>query len=481
MSIRFTTGAYYLQQLYNAAERTCRGNLRRFGDAPVLVEGGGYEKIWLETQPMGGEMYYHRSPEAGLNNTLMFMRHQRADGRLPGSIEYRDGQLIPQYDKLQGFCFAFPALNLWYLADLGPAYLEELADCLRRFDEYLWRTREKDGVLCSYCVYDTGEDNALRYGNAPRWWPEDEPPRGYRAVPMQSMDVTSYSYSCRSALARISRLRGDGREAYWREQAQDVARRLKDRLWSEARGAMFDRDATGRRINVLTHGTLRCMYWGSISRSMADRFVVDHLLNEREFMTRVPLPSVAMSDPAFRNNPGNDWSGQPQGLTFLRSIRALENYGWDQTLPVLAHRIFGAVVLNDFQFSQQYDPISRAVTSPRGDYGPTALAVLEYVAHMMGVRQELGKIIYSINYMIQPYEYRLTWRGDEYVLCSTGKWAMATVNGRRIYNGPCGVRVILDPRTGAHQVVPRPRKPLPDDTYVGVCLDTEAAARLRKT
>ena len=39
------------------AVRKCRSNLNRFGGDLVLVEGGGYEKIWLETQPGGGEMY----------------------------------------------------------------------------------------------------------------------------------------------------------------------------------------------------------------------------------------------------------------------------------------------------------------------------------------------------------------------------------------------------------------------------------------
>ena len=40
---------------------------------------------------------------------------------------------------------------------------------LEKFDAYLWKTRDSDGDGCleSFCVYDTGEDNALRYGHAP--------------------------------------------------------------------------------------------------------------------------------------------------------------------------------------------------------------------------------------------------------------------------------------------------------------------------
>ena len=84
--VRFRTADAALQRLFDEAVGKCRGNLNRFGEDLVLVEGGGYEKIWLETQPMGGEMYAPFNMEAALNNQLLFMRHQREDGRLAGSI-----------------------------------------------------------------------------------------------------------------------------------------------------------------------------------------------------------------------------------------------------------------------------------------------------------------------------------------------------------------------------------------------------------
>ena len=120
--VSFSCKNEILQRVYDAAEEKCRHNLKRFGEDPVLVEGGGYEKIWLETQPMGGEMYALRNLEAAKNNTLLFMRHQRADGRLPGSIQCADGVIEPQFNKYQGFCFPFPALNLYYLLERGSGF-----------------------------------------------------------------------------------------------------------------------------------------------------------------------------------------------------------------------------------------------------------------------------------------------------------------------------------------------------------------------
>ncbi len=56
-SVRFQIDHAGIQRLFDEAVRKCRFNLNRFGGDLVLVEGRGYEKIWLETQPRGGEMY----------------------------------------------------------------------------------------------------------------------------------------------------------------------------------------------------------------------------------------------------------------------------------------------------------------------------------------------------------------------------------------------------------------------------------------
>ncbi len=153
-SVSFHTDNEMLQRVWDAAESKCRSNIRLFGEKPVLVEGGGYEKIWLETQPMGGEMFALRHLEAAKNNCTLFMEHQRADGRLPGSIQCVDSRVEPQFNKYQGFCFPYPALNLYGLLGKDAAYLEQMKETLVRFDECLWKTRSlDDSGLLSSCYY----------------------------------------------------------------------------------------------------------------------------------------------------------------------------------------------------------------------------------------------------------------------------------------------------------------------------------------
>ena len=460
-SVSFHTRDPLLQRLYDEAERKCRLNLKNFGGRTVLVEGGGYEKIWLETQPMGGEMYALRDLEAAKNNCQLFMMYQRADGRLPGSIQCADGILEAQFDKYQGFCFPFPALNLYYLLGEDREYLRQLRDCLRRFDDCLWLTRDSngDGLLESFCVYDTGEDLALRYGDAPCRWTSDEPPEGFSTVPMASMDVMSWSYAARDTLASISRILEDGQEKVWREKAAAVSLALRNGLWDEARGACFDKDKNGKTIDILCHNTLRCMYWGALSQDMADRFVKEHLINPDEFWTPFPLPSVSVSDPAFRNAPENNWSGQPEGLTYQRAVMALENYGYHTMVTRLGEKLIRAIIENGFRFTQQFDPFTgkpslvHALThqavepgsgAPVQDaYGPTMLAALEYIAHRFGIRPHLGQVWFSLGSGTE-YTYEAEFFAQRYKILSDGKKAEIIANDQPLGTFPCGQRIITD-------------------------------------
>ena len=461
-SISFACSAPSIQRVFDAAERKCRLNLRDFAGDRVLVEGGGYNKIWLETQPMGGEMYALRDMTAAVNNSLLFMRHQRDDGRLPGSIEDRGDRVEAQFNKLQGFCFPAHALNLYYLTGRDGDWLDALYDCLRRFDGWLWKTRAVggDGLLSSFCVYDTGEDNAVRYGDAPCWWADDAPPEGYAVVPMASMDITSFSYACRDALSRISRLRGvEGDARYWRQLADTVSDALRVRLWDARRGALYDRDKHGNVVDVLCHNTLRCMYWGSVSRAMAERFVREHLLNPGEFWTPLPLPSVAANDPAFVNAPENNWSGQCEGLTYQRAMLALENYGYEKLVTRLGRRFLRAIIDGGYAFTQQFDPFtgepsrvgmnSHAPVKP-GDgepfqdaYGPSLLAALGYIERLWGVGLHMGEAWFSACGGMEC-EYRAEWNGHIYSVRSDGQTAAFAADGRAIWSGKCGVRVVTD-------------------------------------
>lgn len=450
--VTFATDDELEQRLFDAAEAKALGNVRDFAGRPVLVEGGGYEKIWLETQPMGGEMYAKRNLEIGLNNQLFFIETQRADGRLAGAIACTDGTVDPQFNQFQGFCFAEPALNMYYLTGSKDAdYLHALYRALSRFDAYLWAVRDSDGDGCLelWCQFDTGEDHAMRFADAPTQWRPDEPPTGYEAVPIASMDVMGYSYASRDVLARICAIAGQEEEsARWRIRAGQVLDRMREYLWVEERGAYFDRDRHHHVMPVLLHNTLRTMYWGAITPAMATRFVGEHLTNPQEFWPAMPLPSVAVNDPLFRNVPTNNWSGAAEALTYQRAIRALERYGFQRLIPRLGRKLMEAIGPSA-RFVQQFDPFTgrpypSAFPGQEQDaYGPCLLAVLEYLSRMHGVHLQFDRVLWG-SCGTHATEYEQEWAGRTFRLVSDGRTATGTIDGVRAFTVPTGRRVTTD-------------------------------------
>ena len=89
--VHFRTTDSGLQKMYDLGEKFLKENEMVYNDKKVIKEGATYPFLWLETQPMGGEMYAKRNIEAGLNNILIFMQYQRKDGRFPGMISEDNG------------------------------------------------------------------------------------------------------------------------------------------------------------------------------------------------------------------------------------------------------------------------------------------------------------------------------------------------------------------------------------------------------
>lgn len=144
-AVSFQTNDVSLQQLFDVATAKSKINIQQFGKYKVLVEGGGYQNVWLETQPMGGYMYAKTNLEIARNNQEIFMDYQRADGRLPGMITVNNDSITAHYGWFQGFCFPAPAFELYFWLGKDKNYLKKLYSSLEKFDAYLWKTRDSDG------------------------------------------------------------------------------------------------------------------------------------------------------------------------------------------------------------------------------------------------------------------------------------------------------------------------------------------------
>ena len=494
-----------LKSLFDRCEECCTKNLAVFTDKKVLREGSDYDGVWLETQPMGGEMYAKRDVEAALNNQLIFMENQRKSGRLPGMIKFGEPFLLQvSYDWLQGYCFPTPALNMYYLIGRDRGYLEKLYDTLKSFDDYLWTYRDSDGDGCleSWCTWDTGEDNSLRFtrfGVKDGGHGGEFPPSEDSGLPFESMDIMSYSCEGREILGKISDLLGNGEGERWRRKAQEVRDKIREYLWVDEKNACYDRDSQNRVMDVLTHNNLRCMYYGSFSQDMADRFVKNHLMNREEFWTEVPLPSIAANDPCFRNIDFNNWGGQPEGLTYQRAIQALERYGHETEIRMLGKKWI-ELLIRTGRLVQQYDPFTgkpcrtRAEgLAPEGEeteryagvtlldpdgYGPTILAALEYISLLCGVNIAQEKVRWSAAAGMAGSIYTQHMYDHDYCLTQDGAEMTASIDGQVIFRASTGIQVTTDLYGRVEEIAGIEESPV--NARLAVCGDNNAAETIKE-
>jgi hypothetical protein len=467
--VKFSTSDIRLQQIFDRAEKMAKENIAYFGGRKVLIEGAQYRNIWLETQPMGGCMYAARNLEIAKNNIEIFIDFQRPDGRFPGVIIKEKDKIEPDYRQFQGFCFPMPAFELYFLLGKDNKFLQKVYNSLEKFDDYLWKTRDSDGDGCleTWCIYDTGEDNCIKFNEFPNAWPYDFPPAKETVLklskqdlkknckvsqydslaemtfPMESMDIMSYSYSCRDVLSLISRELKNDKDDYWRSKAKAVRSKIKSYLWDADKHACFDKDKYNNTMPVLVHNNLRCMYYGSFDQEMADAFIQFHLLNPKEFWTPMPLPSIAANDPLFRNIPGNNWSGQPQGLTFQRSIRALENYGHYSELTLIGLR-FLKVIGDSLKFTQQFDPFKATINNSKDGYGPSILVSLEFISRLYGIHISKDHIYWSCLAGNHSYKYSQKWNGNTFKIYTDNTTVNCFINDKNILSFTKGIRVVSD-------------------------------------
>lgn len=188
------------------------------------------------------------------------------------------------------------------------------------------------------------------------------------------------------------------------------------------------------------------MWYGIFTQEMADAFVDHHLLDPKAFWTSVPLVSIAIHEPLFVNGVGNNWSGQPQGLTYQRAIDALENYGRFAEVTRLGKKLLPVLIRNDLHFTQQLDPHTGAPSGQKPDgYGPMMLAALEYISRMHGIHLAVadGRVWWSaVDAGGADFTSTQSWGDHEFRLVSKGGEVRASVGGRQAFTITAGTRVV---------------------------------------
>lgn len=135
---------------------------------------------------------------------------------------------------------------------------------------------------------------------------------------------------------------------------------LVDRLWDERRGLFLDEaQPGGLRPQTLTWASLAPLALPDLPEAIGRRLVEEHLLNEREFLTPVAPPSVAVGERGYEPDGGHGpirryWRGPTWVNSAWLVWLGLRRLGYEAEAERLASGVIGAVAREGLR--EYYDP-----------------------------------------------------------------------------------------------------------------------------
>jgi hypothetical protein len=133
-----------------------------------------------------------------------------------------------------------------------------------------------------------------------------------------------------------------------------------DRLWDESRGLFLDEaQPGGKRPEVVTWAALAPLALPDLPEAIGRRLVEEHLLSDREFLTPVAPPSVAVSEPSYEPGGGRGpirryWRGPTWINAAWLLWLGLRRLGYEQEANRMADGLIHAVEREGLR--EYYDP-----------------------------------------------------------------------------------------------------------------------------
>ncbi len=333
--------------------------------------------------------------------------HQDSNGRVPLNYSFLGSSKLSQAPLL-----SFAAADIVdHTQDWN--FARELYPNLKRYHDWLWRARRLENGLFFWAhPYESGMDNSPRFSN------RDESifakTKAISAIDLSSYIVIDAQSMSKLALAILNQTSSEEERATltadvktFEAQSAEVTELVRRELWDESSGYFFDRDEEGKFIRVESIASFFPLLAG-IPTEHQWQIMRSHLINEEEFNTPNPLPSVARNSKNFEKD---CWRGPVWINTAYLTIQGIKRYGDRDLAQYFGKRIADMVyrvASRTGKFVEFYDPERddfHELTRKRG-LGPFGLTItgnlVEDMEHLFSKRLFLGD---------KPVDHFVGWTG----------------------------------------------------------------------
>ena len=251
---------------------------------------------------------------------------QTADGMIPIQMTAGRGPSWPSAIQ--------PPILAWGVWENYQALQDKscLQYALPRLERYLaWDCANRDRNSNGLLEWSLDQGKNYRGGEAGM----DNSPRFDRAVPFDAVDFSVYAALDMQYTARIAKELGQvekGRR--WEQRSRAMSAQMHSSLWHQEDGFYYDRELEGQFIRVKAISGLYPLLLDDTPPERVDR-LVEALKDPTLFNTAFPVPTVAVSDPAWSTDM---W----RGPTWLNAnyfvIRGLAEQGRTEEADWLAQK-----------------------------------------------------------------------------------------------------------------------------------------------
>ena len=279
------------------------------------------------------------------------------------------------YSQIQE-CVSFLSLGLYvYTKTNDKELLNKLYISGKKYIDFIYKYRMtlNLGLPETFVGYDTGHDNSARLDNykykgfyqieGKRVESHIKPDKSYITI-----DMSSNLYGNLISLAKISKLLNNNKdEIKYLKMADDIKSLIFKYLYDKKTNYFYDIDENKNYIYVKSSSIFHLFLEHVIDdKNMIKNIYDNYLINNKEFNTNYPIPSVSISDESRdAHKMPNSWGYYSQALIALRCNLWMDDYGFNKEYDHILLK-WAEGFKNNFNtkpFSQELDPITGISTN----------------------------------------------------------------------------------------------------------------------
>ncbi|MGN6420831.1 MAG: MGH1-like glycoside hydrolase domain-containing protein [Pseudobacter sp.] len=302
-------------------------------------------------------------PGIAMDNIRCMFDYQDSAGMVPDCI-YSDKRENNWRDTKPPL--AAWAVALTYKQSKSKPFLQEMYDKLVRYHRWWFTNRDhNNNGLCEYgstdgtriaAAWESGMDNAVRFDSAIMLKNNEQA----WSLNQESVDLNAYLYREKLYLAEIATILDYKKAARkWKQEAAILKPLINQAFYDAVDGYYYDRrmDQPGF---IRRHGPEGWIpLWAGICSKEQAKAIQKKISNEEIFNTKIPLPTLSASDPAFDPMKGY-WRGPVWLDQFQYGIDGLKQYGYHQLAASLLEKLLqhGEGLLGNEPICENYHPLS---------------------------------------------------------------------------------------------------------------------------